>query len=162
MREKLRSGTYSFRLLSHPSSQCLSNYFLYSFMPTEPTYHIPLRYRKMENLHIVFWLFKDISWCMIWRPLGIAMIFPTLIIAIIITIRTRQYISEFSHNLAIVFWITANSYWMVTEFLEFDSLPVLGTTWKYLSIVPFTAGILVLCHYYLWWKWRHKDELATL
>ena len=43
-------------------------------------YEIPLRYRKMENLHIVFWLFKDISWCMIWRPLGIAMIFPTLFI----------------------------------------------------------------------------------
>ena len=41
------------------------------------SYNIPLRYRKMENLHIVFWLFKDVAWCMVWRPLGIAMIFPT-------------------------------------------------------------------------------------
>lgn len=132
-------------------------------MSPHPTYHIPLRYRKMENLHIVFWLFKDISWCMIWRPLGIAMIFPTLIIAIVITIRTRRNVSEFCHNLAIVFWITANSYWMVTEFLAFDSLPVIGSiTWKYLAIIPFIAGILVLGYYYLWWKWRHEEELATM
>ncbi|MEY2638611.1 MAG: hypothetical protein RIR90_93, partial [Bacteroidota bacterium] len=57
-------------------------------------YNIPLRYRKMENLHIVFWLFKDVAWCMGWRPLGIVMIIPTLLISIIIAWRTRQYMSE--------------------------------------------------------------------
>jgi len=132
-------------------------------MTNEPTYNIPLRYRKMENLHIVFWLFKDISWCMIWRPLGIAMIFPTLIIAIVITIRTRQNVSEFCHNLAIVFWITANSYWMISEFLQFDSIPFTGNiTYKYIAIIPFIAGIFVLGYYYLWWQWRHDEELATM
>jgi hypothetical protein len=35
----------------------------------EPVYNIPLKFRKMENLHIVFWLFKDVAWFMIWRPL---------------------------------------------------------------------------------------------
>jgi hypothetical protein len=30
----------------------------------------PAQYRKMENMHIIFWLFKDISWCMIWKELG--------------------------------------------------------------------------------------------
>ena len=73
---------------------------------SETNYTIPIKFRKMENLHIVFWLFKDVSWCMVWRPLGIAMIFPTLIIAIIIALRTRQYMSEVCHNLSIVFWIT--------------------------------------------------------
>ena len=33
-------------------------------MAEQSTYNIPLRYRKMENTHIVFWIFKDISWCM--------------------------------------------------------------------------------------------------
>jgi hypothetical protein len=132
-------------------------------MSNEPVYHIPLRYRKMENLHIVFWLFKDISWCMIWKPLGITMILPTLIIAIVITIRTRQFVSEFCHNLAIVFWITANSYWMISEFMQFDTVNITGdVTYKYLAILPFMAGILVLAYYYLWWKWRHKEEMATL
>ena len=126
-------------------------------------YTIPIRYRKMENLHIVFWLFKDISWCMIWRPLGIAMIFPTLFIAIIITVRTRQFMSEVCHNMAIVVWISANSYWMISEFLHFDSLPLIGgITYKHLAIIPFSMGILILGYYYIWWKPRHRDLLETM
>ncbi len=72
-------------------------------MPETQHYNIPLRYRKMENLHIVFWLLKDISWCVVWKPLGILMIFPTLIIAIVIAYRNREYVSELAHNVAIVF-----------------------------------------------------------
>ena len=52
-------------------------------------YSIPLRYRKMENLHILFWLLKDISWCLAWKPLGIAMIFPTLIMAVVIAVSMK-------------------------------------------------------------------------
>ena len=126
-------------------------------------YAIPVRYRKMENLHIVFWLFKDISWCMIWRPLGIAMIFPTLLISILITVRTRQYMSEVCHNIAVVVWIAANSYWMISEFLHFDALPVYGDiTYKHLAIIPFATGILVLGYYYVWWKPRHKGVEETM
>jgi hypothetical protein len=127
------------------------------------TYSIPIRYRKMENFHIVFWLLKDISWCMLWKPLGIAMVFPTLIIAIIITIRNRQYISEVCHNLAIVFWIIANSYWMMTEFFEFDTIPFyLDITYKYLAVIPFLIGILILTWYYLYWKPTHKNAVETM
>lgn len=127
------------------------------------TYSIPIRYRKMENLHIVFWLFKDISWCMIWKPLGILMVFPTLIIAIVITIRTRQLMSESCHNLAIVFWITANSYWMISEFLEFDENLLYGNVeYKYLAIIPFTIGILILFYYYIIWRPMHKNAVETM
>ncbi len=129
----------------------------------EPFYTIPLRYRKMENLHIVFWLLKDISWCMVWRPLGIAMIFPTLIIAIVISYRTRKYMSEFCHNIAIVFWISANAYWMISEFFQFDAINAYGSiTYKYLALIPFTIGILILAYYYLLWKPMHKHILETM
>jgi hypothetical protein len=129
----------------------------------ESTYSIPARYRKMENLHIVFWLFKDISWCLIWKPLGILMIAPTLIIAIIISIRNRQYMSETCHNVAIVFWIAANSYWMISEFLEFDTDIVIGSiTYKHISVIPFAIGILILAYYYILWKPRHVEEVETL
>ena len=132
-------------------------------MPSEQTYTIPLRYRKMENLHIVFWLFKDISWCMIWRPLGIAMIFPTLFFAILITIRTRQFMSEVCHNLAVIFWISANAYWMISEFFSFDVMTVYGNiTYKYLAIIPFSIGILMLAYYYLLWKPMHKNAVETM
>ncbi len=132
-------------------------------MGNKDIYVIPLRYRKMENLHIVFWLFKDISWCMIWKPLGIAMIFPTLAIAIIIAIRTRQFMSELCHNLAIVVWITANSYWMISEFLHFDANPLFGEyTFKHLALVPFFAGVFILAYYYAWWKPRNEEVLETM
>jgi hypothetical protein len=127
------------------------------------TYSIPLRYRKMENLHIVFWLLKDISWCMVWRPLGIAMIIPTLVIAIIIAYRSRQYMSEVCHNLSVAFWISANSYWMISEFFHFDTNVLFGGyTFKHIAIIPFVLGMLPLLYYYLWWRPRHKDVPETM
>ena len=132
-------------------------------MKNEQSYNIPLKFRKMENLHIVFWLFKDLSWCMIWKPLGIAMIFPTLLISIVIAWRTRGFMSELYHNLAIIVWITANSYWMISEFFSFDTLPLFGIfTYKHLALIPFTLGILLLAFYYIVWKPKHKDELETM
>jgi hypothetical protein len=120
-------------------------------------YIIPARYRRMENMHIVFWLFKDISWCMIWKVLGIAMIFPTLIVAIIIAWRTRSMKSELAHNLAIILWITANSYWMVSEFLGFDSIHLFNSySGKHLALVPFLIGIAILARYYLF---QRREEL---
>ncbi len=126
---------------------------------TSPVYSIPLSYRKMENLHIVFWLLKDISWCMIWKPLGFAMIFPTLIISIVIAWRTRQFMSELCHNVAITVWIAANSYWMISEFFHFDAMVITGDiTYKHLALVPFVTGILILAYYYLYYQPRHKEE----
>lgn len=120
-------------------------------------YTIPARYRRMENLHIVFWLFKDLAWCLVWKPLGIIMIFPTLIISIIIAWNTRHIKAELAHNLAISFWITANSYWMISEFFEFDTLPLLwGYPLKYLALLPFLTGIAILGWYYLYVAPREK------
>lgn len=125
----------------------------------ESLYVIPARYRKMENMHIVFWLFKDVSWCMIWKVLGITMIVPTLAISLVIAWRTRQFKSELAHNLAISFWITANSLWMISEFFHFDTMPV----WrqfegKHLALVPFSVGILILLYYYLFQKKQEENE----
>ena len=132
-------------------------------MKNEALYNIPLKFRKMENLHIVFWLFKDVAWCMIWKPLGIVMIIPTLWISLIIAWRTRQYMSEWCHNLAITVWISANSYWMISEFLGFDHLSLWGEfTYKHLALIPFTLGLLILGFYYLLWKPQHPHDLETM
>lgn len=126
-------------------------------------YSIPIHYRMMENLHIVFWLFKDLAWCMIWKPLGIAMMIPTLIISIVIAWRTRNMVSELCHNLAITIWIMANSYWMISEFFHFDSVHIYGDyTYKHLTVIPFLIGILILAYYYIIWKPRNKYEAETL
>jgi hypothetical protein len=126
-------------------------------------YSIPLKYRKMENLHIVFWLLKDISWCLVWRPLGLAMIIPTLSIAIVIAWRTRHIVSELCHNLAIAVWIIANSYWMVSEFFQFDTKMVVGNVdYKHLALIPFGMGVLILFYYYIFWKPKHDEQLETM
>jgi len=126
-------------------------------------YNIPIAYRKMENLHIVFWIFKDIAWCMGITWLGITMIIPTLTISFIIAWRTRHIVSELCHNLAISVWIMANSFWMCTEFFGVDHLIVYGNiTVKHLAMIPFITGILILGYYYLIYKPSHKEENSTL
>jgi uncharacterized membrane protein YuzA (DUF378 family) len=132
-------------------------------MPQQPTYNIPLQFRKMENLHIVFWLLKDISWCMVWRPLGIIMVLPTLAIAIWITFKNKSFVSEVCHNLAIVLWISANSFWMISEFFAFDEINILfGLTGKQAAMIPFLLGLCCLLYYYLIWRPMHKNVQETL
>ena len=101
-------------------------------------YSIPARIRKMENMHIAFWLMKDISWCMLWKELGITMIVPTLSVAIWIAWKNRHIKSELAHNLAVVLWISANAYWMISDFFYFDTMNVWRDfTGKHLALIPF-------------------------
>nr|WP_214446745.1 hypothetical protein [Flavihumibacter rivuli] len=115
-------------------------------------YSIPERFRKVENLHIVFWLIKDMCWAMLWKPLGIAMIFPTLTVAILITWQTRKLKSELFHNLAVLFWIIANCYWMTVEFMERDEVL------RYYAAIPFSIGILFIVSYYAYVLPREKRQ----
>ncbi len=110
----------------------------------EKLYKIPARYRRIENLHIVFWLIKDLCWAMLWKPLGLIMIVPTVLAALLITWQTRHIRAELLHNIAVVFWICANGYWMITEFYwaEDDSL-------RYYAAIPFALGIIVIAYYYI-------------
>ncbi|WP_210114475.1 hypothetical protein [Hymenobacter elongatus] len=131
--------------------------------PSDPTYNIPAPYRRMENLHILFWLLKDLAWCMIWKPLALLMIGPTLGIALLITWRTRTIKAELAHNLAIVFWISANSYWMISEFFDFDTMRVWGSlTGKHMALLPFLTGLLILAYYYLVQKPREARTEAAV
>ena len=106
-------------------------------------YCIPDRYRRTENLHILFWLIKDMSWAMLWKPIGIFMIFPTISVAILITWQTRKIKAELFHNLAVTFWICANALWMIFEFTGNDD-----HYRKYTSI-PFSIGLFFILAYYL-------------
>ncbi|MBM3413092.1 MAG: hypothetical protein FJY19_06920 [Bacteroidetes bacterium] len=104
----------------------------------------------MENLHIVFWIIKDMSWCMGWKVMGMTMIVPTLLVALFISWRTRQIHSELAHNLAVTFWICANSTWMIMEFINQDQTIFFEwLTGKQLSMIPFVIGSVILLRYYL-------------
>ncbi len=106
-------------------------------------YSIPDRFRRIENMHIVFWLIKDISWAMLWKPIGLLMFIPTISVAMLITWQTRKLKSEWYHNMAILFWISANGYWMIVEFFW----PAIETL-RYYAAIPFSVGILFIGVYY--------------
>ncbi len=115
----------------------------------EAGYTMSKKHRATENLHIVFWLFKDISWCIVFKPLGIAMIFPTLFVAIRIMWQNKSVASELYHNLAVMFWIVANSFWMISEFFHFDESLIFGIfIGKHFALIPFLMGIICLSNYY--------------
>jgi hypothetical protein len=124
-------------------------------MSNEKMYIIPDRFRRIENLHILFWLLKDLSWAMLWKPAGLVMLFPTLTVALLITWQTRHIISELFHNLAIVFWICANGYWMIVEFLGKDE-ELRGYT-----AIPFSIGLFFIFAYYLYILPREKRKERT-
>ncbi len=121
----------------------------------EGMYSIQAKYRKTENLHIVFWLLKDLSWAMLWKPLGLIMIIPTISAALLITYQTRHIKSELLHNIAVDFWILANGYWMLTEFYSNnDSL-------RYYTIIPFSIGLIIIGYYYLVVQPKEKSNAIT-
>jgi hypothetical protein len=119
----------------------------------EELYSIPARYRKLENLHIVFWLIKDLCWVMLWKPLGIVMIIPTIGAALLITWQTRRIKSELLHNLAVVFWILANAYWMLSEFFSNDD------SLRYYAVIPFSLGLITIAYYYIGLLFRSKKSV---
>lgn len=120
------------------------------------TYSIPMRFRKTENLHILFWLIKDISWAMLWKPIGMFMLIPTLGVAIIITYQTRKIISELFHNLAVVFWISANGFWMIVEFFGYDE------ELRMYTAIPFSIGLSFILIYYIFIFPKEKNKVEQV
>lgn len=123
-------------------------------MKQSKIYHIPYKYRKVENLHILLWLLKDICWALNLKYPALIMIIPTLTVAVLITYQTRKISSELMHNLAIDFWITANCTWMIGEFFHWDQNLIGPYGLREFSILPFGIGLLILGYYYLYFMHR--------
>ena len=97
--------------------------------------------RKFENFHILLWLVKDLCWVCLSETMGVIMIVPTISFAIYIAWLSRADQAELLHNLAVCFWISANSVWMIGEFYYDDSF-------REVSIVFFILGLLCIAWYY--------------
>ena len=71
------------------------------------------------------------------------MILPTITVAIIITIISiREKSDELWINLAICFWIAANSYWMLCEFTHHEDI-------KDYAGIPFVIGMICVVYFYI-------------
>lgn len=97
--------------------------------------------KALDTLHIPVWLAKDIAWLLVYKPLGVAMILPAVAIALHLCVKTVFNKFLFYQNLAILFWISANSTWMAGEFFHF--------AYKVPAVLFFTAGILAITWHYI-------------
>lgn len=109
-----------------------------------------IRSEKYDNLHIILWLIKDMCWS-IDSKLGVILVIPTIIVSFWLLFKSRT-ISTWYHNLAVCFWITANSLWMVSEMYKFEEIS------KPVVIILFIIGIIILAYYYIKYhlKWQRK------
>lgn len=98
--------------------------------------------RQYENLHIPLWLLKDTCWMLHWKLFGIIMIVPTIAVAFIIVLKNWYGKKDsFWINLAVLFWILGNSYWMLCEFFDHEEL-------KDYAGAAFVAGMLSVAYFY--------------
>ena len=118
-------------------------------MDHEKIYYIPARFRRIENMHILFWLIKDACWAINLHVPAMLMIIPTIGVAMVICWQTRFIISEFIHNLAVILWITANTTWMIGEFYGWDENLINGYGLRQFALIPFLMGLMVLLFYYV-------------
>ena len=118
----------------------------------------PHSFRWVDNLHILFWLIKDMSWAMLFRPLGVFMIAPTLGVAVYIMIKSRHLRTELFHNMAVCIWIAANSLWMIGEFYGMELRPY--------AVILFIIGLSLLAVYYIFYyrkdRRKYKELLLTI
>ncbi len=111
--------------------------------------------RMWENMHIVFWLVKDMCWVSDFHLIGMIMIFPTISVAIWMVFKSLGNKVELVHNIAVLCWISANSVWMTGEFYLAD------TTRPWAQLL-FALGIVALALHYVPHVWRYmrsKQEL---
>lgn len=97
--------------------------------------------RKYENLHIVFWLLKDTCWMLEIKWLGALMVVPTVSLCIWIIYKTKG-LTEVYINWAILFWICANSFWMLSEFFNHGN-------YKLYATFPFVLGFIFVVVFYI-------------
>ncbi len=109
--------------------------------------------RKTENLHVFFWLIKDMCWMMEIKLFALFMIIPTVLMAFYIMYVLRKQIDLLVVNIAVSCWILANSFWMLSDF--FTAIP------KLLSLPFFIAGIICMC-YYIWIAFIKKINKQAL
>ncbi|MBP9185541.1 MAG: hypothetical protein KBE91_04085 [Bacteroidia bacterium] len=78
------------------------------------------KHRILENLHIPLWLLKDTCWLLSFKFIGTLISIPTLLIALTLVVISIKFPKRFWPNLAVFFWISANSTWMIGEFYQLN------------------------------------------
>jgi len=103
----------------------------------------------MDDYHIliiVFWIFKDVSWCFFnlhenlsSKIFGIFFGTSAFLTAVHMIMRSKQFVYTYWINLLHCFWILGNLLWMTSEYQSNDPT-------KVVAIVSFSVGLMVAAY----------------
>lgn len=93
----------------------------------------------LENFHVLLWLIKDACWMLNFKTMGLLMVVPTLSFAFYFVLKSSKDLFQRISSMAVFCWITANAWWMVSEFY-FEDL-------KQFALLPFSVGLGLMIYY---------------
>ena len=76
-----------------------------------------------------------------YKVLGTIMVFPTVLMALFLALKTHKT-KEFFMNISVLCWISANSFWMCSEFYEWGKI-------KFWAILPFSLGMVFIVVFFV-------------
>lgn len=88
-----------------------------------------IKKQYLEQLHVLFWILKDMLWCIELKPLAIGLGIITILYSIFVI-----YLKPRLLNFAILCWILANFFWMCSDFYSVNT--------SYFYIPLFLLGVI--------------------
>ena len=123
--------------------------------PNPVYYSIPSQLRRMENMHILFWLLKDISWCLNFKVLGVLMKYPSTYFSV----EKEHAYNELQKRTDLIVYNKDLKPWMICEFTGIDETPIIGGfDGRHLALIPFSIGLFILLYYYIFLRHKEKSE----
>ncbi len=110
-----------------------------SYTMVNPTNKNLLSRFHLENFHVLLWLIKDACWMLNFKTMGLLMVVPTLTFAFYFVLKSSKDLFQRISSMAVFCWITANAWWMVSEFY-FEEL-------KMFALLPFSIGFGLMLYY---------------
>lgn len=76
-----------------------------------------------------------------YQTMGLLIAIPTFSMALYLVISTRNLLTLFFPNLSVLFWISANVWWMCGEFFEFEFKPA--------CLILFISGVIAITYHFI-------------
>ncbi len=129
-------------------------------------------WRDYENIHIFFWLGKDVAWNGLIQPMWVIFVIPTFLVALdfVITSLFNKYtVIDHAHYVSVMLWVMGNAIWACGElwFANYDDAysltshgfgPYHTARW-WSSWVMISAYTSIVMLYTMWIYWSyHGDE----
>ena len=84
-------------------------------------------WREYENIHILFWLGKDVAWINLIPSMWVIFLVPTFGIAwdmVFVTFWKKHLMIDHAHNVTILIWVMANAIWAGDFLIVFLYIPL--------------------------------------